>query len=364
MSYTLPYDPFLLLRNAETHSYSADNSQITWKGAGTDYTGILSDDDNESELEIAIDGAPLYVSVNGNPTKLELNTVDPHKCWGYFLRDGLSQSNDCHISDDYAYYYYHETLAIALRNDESDLPIALVDHKYSSSESWDWGNYYSIHDYEPYVVYFKTTTDRNSNRVSTIKEARQEQILESNNQYWEGVFQYDINGDGSIPDYIPNEYPRYSKPDKDLNGKIIKGTNQNDKLKGKKQDDSIKGKKGDDKLSGKKGDDLLAGENGSDQLYGQAGDDFLNGGHGDDLLNGGKGADVFKLSRGIDTITDFNVNEGDRIAIPAEYIDEFVISTVSGDASVEVDGYGTIVIAGLNQQFSGPINAEVFLRYV
>ena len=108
----------------------------------------------------------------------------------------------------------------------------------------------------------------------------------------------------------------------------------------------------------------MIGKKGFDQLYGQAGDDFLNGGEGDDLLEGGQGADVFKISKETDKITDFNVNEGDKIAIPAEYINDFVISTGSGDASVEVDGYGKIVIAGLNPETIGPINSEIFFRYI
>ncbi len=365
MSYTLPYDPFLLLGDADTHSYSADNSQILWKGAGSDYAATLYGDRiNQSDLEITINAAPLYVSVNGiPPTKLELNINDDYECYEYFLSDGLSKSGDCNYGDTQV-YFYHETLAIALRDEESDLPIALVNRKYSSTIPFDDDKYYFGPFCNPYVVYFDATNDSKPKRVSAIKETRQESITESNNQYWEGVFQYDINSDGSIPDYVPSEYPLYSEPDKDVNGKTIKGTNQNDNLKGKKQDDYIDGKKGNDILSGKKGNDILIGKQGFDQLYGQAGDDFLNGGEGDDLLEGGKGADVFKLSRGTDTISDFNVNEGDKIAIPAEYIDEFVISSVSGGASVEVDGYGKIVIPGLDPQIIGPINAEIFLRYV
>jgi serralysin len=71
-------------------------------------------------------------------------------------------------------------------------------------------------------------------------------------------------------------------------------------------------------LRGGAGDDLLAtGVTGvvSDILNGESGNDTLNGGAGADLLTGGTGADTFVVGAGggIDTITDFNVVEGDKI---------------------------------------------------
>ncbi|NEQ68871.1 MAG: calcium-binding protein [Symploca sp. SIO2D2] len=58
-------------------------------------------------------------------------------------------------------------------------------------------------------------------------------------------------------------------------------------------------------------DDILIGDNGTNSL---------NGSKGDDLLTGGAGADKFNFSsfnQGIDTITDFNSTQGDRIQVSA-----------------------------------------------
>ena len=162
------------------------------------------------------------------------------------------------------------------------------------------------------------------------------------------------------PTYLP-----YTPPSSDdVNGKVIIGSKKDDTLKGKKKDDYIDAKNGDDFLYGKRGHDVLLGKKGIDRLEGRGGNDFLNGGQNDDVLTGGKGADVFKLSKGTDTIRDFDVNEGDKIAIPEEFIDQFIISTGPGDAYVEVDGYGKLVLYGYDQELVGPINPEVFLRYI
>ena len=57
------------------------------------------------------------------------------------------------------------------------------------------------------------------------------------------------------------------------------------------------------------------GGQGSDTLRSCSGDDKLHGGDGDDTLIGGSGADRFVLSTGNDTITDFDPEQGDQIAI-------------------------------------------------
>ena len=282
------------------------------------------------------------------------------------LGDGNFVMRD-EFEGDYPDYDFYETLAISQRNSISPSPVALINKTANLYQGMDVYPEYVEFEYKPVVIFYDSKVRDLSFRggsLPSIKESRREEITAKSNNYWEGVFQYDINRDGNIPDYRPSEYPAFPEPDKYVKGKTIKGTNQNDNLKGKKKDDYIDGKNGNDILSGKKGNDILIGKKGFDQLYGQAGDDFLNGGEGDDLLEGGQGADVFKISKGTDKITDFNVNEGDKIAIPAEYINDFVISTGSGDASVEVDGYGKIVIAGLDPETIGPINSEIFFRYI
>ncbi|MBD2194384.1 cadherin-like domain-containing protein [Calothrix anomala] len=69
---------------------------------------------------------------------------------------------------------------------------------------------------------------------------------------------------------------------------------------------------------GNSADNIIIGNSGDNSLFGQDGNDTLVGGNGNDLLVGGLGADFFvfnSLSEGIDTIQDFNVTEGDSIAI-------------------------------------------------
>jgi Ca2+-binding RTX toxin-like protein len=60
----------------------------------------------------------------------------------------------------------------------------------------------------------------------------------------------------------------------------------------------------------------LFGNAGNDVIVGGSGDDLLVGGAGNDNLTGGAGADIFrfiKFENGSDTITDFNLSEGDKI---------------------------------------------------
>lgn len=81
------------------------------------------------------------------------------------------------------------------------------------------------------------------------------------------------------------------------------------------------GETGDDFLAGGAGNDALLGGAGNDTLAGQAGNDSLQGGEGNDVLTGGAGADTFRLTElvgellGQDTITDFDLLEGDRLNI-------------------------------------------------
>jgi len=78
---------------------------------------------------------------------------------------------------------------------------------------------------------------------------------------------------------------------------------------------------GNDSLVGSSAADALLGGDGSDTLIGGVGNDSLTGGFGNDSLTGGAGADQFVFaggsvsSLGNDTITDFNVTEGDKIVL-------------------------------------------------
>ena len=72
--------------------------------------------------------------------------------------------------------------------------------------------------------------------------------------------------------------------------------------------------------SGNSGDNQLYGNAQTNRLSGGAGNDHLDGGYGADTLTGGAGADTFTFAsvldgKNIDTITDFNAGEGDKIAL-------------------------------------------------
>ena len=72
--------------------------------------------------------------------------------------------------------------------------------------------------------------------------------------------------------------------------------------------------------TGNADDNTLHGNAQTNRLEGDAGNDHLDGGYGADTLTGGAGADTFTFAslldgKNIDTITDFNAGEGDKIAL-------------------------------------------------
>ncbi|WP_367990179.1 retention module-containing protein [Vibrio sp. NTOU-M3] len=142
---------------------------------------------------------------------------------------------------------------------------------------------------------------------------------------------------------------------------------------------------GNDRIEGGDGADHLIGGEGNDTLLGGAGVDVLEGGLGSDILTGGTGADVFvwrDIDNGAqDTITDFNLTEGDQIDL-REVLPELQSPTVDMDAlfahldakvvdsnnielTVHADSTGgesqTIVVENLGQQidFSGMDSAQI-----
>ncbi|MEB3257294.1 MAG: calcium-binding protein, partial [Cyanobacteriota bacterium] len=74
-------------------------------------------------------------------------------------------------------------------------------------------------------------------------------------------------------------------------------------------------------LTGNASNNVLSGLVGNDTLSGGEGADDLNGGTGLDTLIGGLGADTFRFDANgpanSDLITDFNIAQGDRIALSA-----------------------------------------------
>jgi len=124
----------------------------------------------------------------------------------------------------------------------------------------------------------------------------------------------------------------------------IWGTNGNDTLIGGDGADTLHGGKGADTLYGGAGDDTLHGDQDNDMLYGGSGDDSLQGGSGDDTLYGGSGADTLSGNGGADifilgapldgqadTVTDFNVGQGDVLDL-SQVIEDAGMGGVAIDA--------------------------------
>ncbi|MBX9256369.1 putative Ig domain-containing protein, partial [Desmonostoc muscorum CCALA 125] len=116
--------------------------------------------------------------------------------------------------------------------------------------------------------------------------------------------------------------------------------------------DVINGQGGNDKIDGKSGNDHLRGGAGNDTLIGGAGNDTLVGGAGNDVLTGGTGADRFLYNTsaafngsaiGVDTITDFNRSQGDKIVL-----DKTTFSAISSNAGTGFSNAGDFKSIGLD----------------
>ncbi|MCA2553219.1 MAG: calcium-binding protein [Microcystis sp. M04BS1] len=99
---------------------------------------------------------------------------------------------------------------------------------------------------------------------------------------------------------------------------VLRGANGNDSITGSDQSDTLLGFDGNDSLNGGVDNDSLDGGLGNDTLSGGTDNDTLIGGLGNDSLTGGTGSDRFTYNaanEGTDTITDFNVAQGDAIVV-------------------------------------------------
>ncbi len=358
--YTLPYDPFLLLERASnTHSYSENGQQILWRGAGVNGSLILDGNQGKPDVEDEVTNRTLYVSDNGVPIKMYID-VDNGDCHSLALKDGIGGSGDCAENNDYIdYSFYIETLSVTERALVSSIPIALINYKYSESgDGYEFDYSYSGPTYEPTVVFFKEGT------AMGYQESSRESITDDNSDYYEGVFQFDINGDGQIPAYRPSSIETYTPKLVENGGKYIQAKKSDDETIGTGKNDEITGSNSNDSLLSKKGNDLLYGRKGDDYLSGGKGDDFLNGGHDDDILAGGKNSDVFKISKGIDTVTDFSLEQGDRIAIDADKFDQLEIDDSVPGALLSVSGLGQMLITGISANTMEENFEAIFVKYI
>ena len=136
-------------------------------------------------------------------------------------------------------------------------------------------------------------------------------------------------------------------------------------------DDSVYGGGGNDFVQGNAGNDLVqggAGENtlrgGKDQdtLIGGQNSDSLYGGKGNDSLTGGAGADGFYFrfdqdgSFGVDTLTDFNRIEEDKILLRSEDF-RALADTLTGGNNLPADEFA--VISNFNPKSEGNNEAAI-----
>jgi lysophospholipase L1-like esterase len=95
---------------------------------------------------------------------------------------------------------------------------------------------------------------------------------------------------------------------------------------GSRFNDAITAFSGGSELNGFAGNDQLTGLSGDDWLNGGDGNDVLTGGGGRNTYRGGMGADVFaitteSLQGGLQTISDFNAAQGDRLLLSGAFAD-------------------------------------------
>ena len=96
-------------------------------------------------------------------------------------------------------------------------------------------------------------------------------------------------------------------------------------------------------------DNTLTGDAFANSLNGVGGNDTLDGGASSDILTGGADADTFvgRSGDGIDTITDFNPGEGDRIdfrsMVGASGLSNLTITQTGADTSVQIGSDGMVL---------------------
>ncbi len=100
-------------------------------------------------------------------------------------------------------------------------------------------------------------------------------------------------------------------------------------------------------LTGTSANDTLVGLSGNDILNGLDGDDILYAGTGDDDMSGGSGLDKFVSSADSDTVTDYNMGEGDVLVLSdLLHSDEpYLLSHLS----VEDDGSDNVKVKVLDE---------------
>ena len=142
-------------------------------------------------------------------------------------------------------------------------------------------------------------------------------------------------------------------------GDYMNGGTGNDTLWGSWANDVLDGGSGNDLIGGGSQNDLLYGREGDDTLRGSWGNDTLVGGGGDDELDAGVGADTFIFydNFGRDTLTDFNIGEGDRLWIDdalwggglsaQQVVDQFLVTISDGSLALRFSADEQFILDGI-----------------
>ncbi|MEG3755583.1 VCBS domain-containing protein, partial [Psychromonas arctica] len=141
----------------------------------------------------------------------------------------------------------------------------------------------------------------------------------------------------------------------------LSGGTGSDTVLGEDGNDTIYGGDGSDTLHGNAGDDtIFGGDYASDVLFGGDGDDLLTGGiGGGDILTGGDGADTFIWgdadTYGSDSITDFNVAEGDKLDL-SDLLQGETEDSLGQYFDISFDGTDTTISVSSNDINENPNN--------
>jgi Ca2+-binding RTX toxin-like protein len=132
----------------------------------------------------------------------------------------------------------------------------------------------------------------------------------------------------------------------------VVGGKDNDLLYGEDGFDIVYGNLGDDTCSGGAGADWVRGGQGDDRLFGGDGADLMWGDRGSDTLSGGAGGDEFHIfaGAGLDRITDFSVQDGDRVVVEGA---TYSVSVVGEDTVIDLGGGDQLVLAGVQLAAGG-----------
>lgn len=130
-------------------------------------------------------------------------------------------------------------------------------------------------------------------------------------------------------------------------GDWVVGGQDGDLLHGETGDDYIVANLASDTAYGGDGRDTILGGQSEDVLFGDAGDDWLIGDRGNDQLTGGSGADTFQMMAqgGVDRVTDFNVAEGDKVAVSGS---TFTVGQQGADTVISLASGDQIILTNVN----------------